>query len=85
VARTPLVPALRRQRLPGCGGARTPLVPALRRQRLPGCGGACTPLVPALRRQRQADFSEFQANLIYIVSSKTVWATQRNAVLKKQK
>ena len=43
----------------------------------------CTPLTPALRRQRQADLYEFEASLVYIVSSRTVRAvTHRNPVLK---
>ena len=41
------------------------------------------PLVPALRRQRQADLCE--ASLVYRMSSRTAWATQRNPILKKQK
>jgi hypothetical protein len=40
-----------------------------------------TPLIPALRKQRQA-ISEFEASLVYKVSSRTVRATQRNSVLK---
>jgi hypothetical protein len=36
-----------------------------------------TPLIPALGRQRQAD-SEFEASLVYRVSSKTARATQKN-------
>ena len=39
-----------------------------------------TPLIPALRRQR--DLCEFQASLVYRVSSRTARATQRNPVLK---
>jgi hypothetical protein len=42
------------------------------------------PLIPALGRQRQADF-EFEANLVYRVSSRTARATQRKPVLKNQK
>lgn len=30
-----------------------------------------TPLIPGLWRQRQADFCEFKASLVYIMSSKT--------------
>ena len=30
-----------------------------------------TPLIPALRRQRQADLCEFEASLVYRVSSRT--------------
>ena len=30
-----------------------------------------TPLIPELGRQRQADFFEFEASLLYRVSSKT--------------
>ena len=45
-----------------------------------------TPLIPVLRRQRQADFCEFEAILVYRVSSRTgSKATQRNPVLKNQK
>jgi hypothetical protein len=42
------------------------------------------PLIPALERQRQADFCEFEAKLIYRVSSRTTRTTQRNPVLKNQ-
>jgi hypothetical protein len=42
------------------------------------------PLIPALGRQQQAD-SEFEASLVYRVSSRTARATQRNPVSKKQK
>jgi hypothetical protein len=41
------------------------------------------PLVPALGRQRQA-ISEFEASLVYKVSSRTARATQRNPVSKNQ-
>ena len=34
----------------------------------------------ALGRQRQVDFHEFEASLVYKVSSKTARATQRNPV-----
>jgi hypothetical protein len=46
----------------------------------------CTPLIPALGRQRQADFEdfEFEASLVYKVSSRTARAIQRNPVLKNQ-
>jgi hypothetical protein len=44
-----------------------------------------TPLIPALGRQRQAWISEFEASLVYRVSSRTARATQRNSVLKNQK
>lgn len=37
-------------------------------------------LRPTLRRQKQVDLCEFQASLIYRVSSKTAKATQRNSV-----
>jgi hypothetical protein len=42
-----------------------------------------TPLIPALQRQRQAD-SEFEASMVYKVSSRTARTIQRNPVLKKQ-
>jgi hypothetical protein len=42
------------------------------------------PLIPALGRQRQA-ISEFEASLVYRVSSRTARAIQRNPVLKKNK
>jgi hypothetical protein len=41
-------------------------------------------LIPALGRQRQADF-EFEASLVYRVSSRTAKTTQRNPVLKSKK
>jgi hypothetical protein len=34
-------------------------------------------LISALRRQRQADLSEFEASLVYRVSSRTARDTQR--------
>jgi hypothetical protein len=43
-----------------------------------------TPLIPALGRQRQA-ISEFEASLVYRVSSRTARATQRNPVSKSNK
>jgi hypothetical protein len=42
------------------------------------------PLIPALRRQREVDISEFEASLVYRVSSRTARATQRNPVSKKK-
>jgi hypothetical protein len=42
-------------------------------------------LNPALGGERQADLSEFEASLIYRVSSRTARATQRNPVSKKDK
>jgi hypothetical protein len=39
------------------------------------------PLIPALRRQ----ISEFEASLVYRVSSRTARATQRNPVSKNKK
>jgi hypothetical protein len=43
----------------------------------------CMPLILALGRQRQA-MSEFEASLVYKVSSRTARATQRNPVSKKK-
>ena len=44
------------------------------------------PLIPASGRQRQANLSEFEASLVYKVSSRTgSKATQRNPVSKKSK
>ena len=40
------------------------------------------PLIPALGRQRQVDLCEFEASLVYRVSSRTARATQRNPVSK---
>lgn len=43
-------------------------------------------LLPAFRRQMQADFCEFQASLVYEMSSRTVRkVTQRNPISNKQK
>ena len=44
-------------------------------------------LTPALRRQRQrqAELCEFEASLVYGVSSRTARTTQRNPVSKNQK
>jgi hypothetical protein len=42
------------------------------------------PLIPALQRQRQVDF-EFEASLVYKVSSRIATAIQRNPVSKKIK
>jgi hypothetical protein len=41
--------------------------------------------LPALGRQKQADLCEFEASLIYRVSSRTARAIHRNPVSKKQK
>jgi hypothetical protein len=43
-----------------------------------------TPLISALGRQRQAN-SEFEASLVYKVSSRTARATQRNPDRKNKK
>jgi hypothetical protein len=43
-------------------------------------GDDTMPLIPALGKQRQAIFSEFEASLVYRVSSRTARATQRNPV-----
>jgi hypothetical protein len=42
-------------------------------------------LILALWRQTQVDFCEFEASLVYKVSSRTARATQRNPVSKNQK
>ena len=39
-------------------------------------------MIPAFMRQSQVDICEFEANLVYRVSSRTIRATQRNLVLK---
>ena len=39
-------------------------------------------MIPVLGRQRQVGFCEFQASLVYRVSSGTARATQRNPVSK---
>ena len=41
-------------------------------------------LIPALGRQRQEDLCQFEANLVYKVSSRTAGATQRYPVSKNQ-
>ena len=44
-----------------------------------------TSLIPILRRQRQADLYEFEASLVYRVSSRTgSKVTQKSSVLKNQ-
>ena len=42
----------------------------------------CTPLIPALGRQRQADISDFEASLVYTLSSRTARTKQRDPVSK---
>ena len=42
------------------------------------------PLIPALGRQRQADF-EFEASLVYKVSSRTARATEKPCLKKTKK
>jgi hypothetical protein len=42
-------------------------------------------LIPTLGRQRQVDLCEFEASLVYRVSSRTARDTQRNPVSKKTK
>jgi hypothetical protein len=44
----------------------------------------CTPLIPALGGGRDRQISEFEASLVYRVSSRTAKAIQRNPVSKKQ-
>jgi hypothetical protein len=46
-------------------------------------GGTCLE-IPALERQRQG-ISEFEASLVYRVSSRTARTTQRNPVSEKKK
>jgi hypothetical protein len=43
------------------------------------------PLIPAFGRQRQADLREFEASLVYRVSSRKARATQRSPVWKETK
>lgn len=47
--------------------------------------GIHTLLILALRRHRQTDLSEFEASLVYRVSSRTARAIQRNPALKSKK
>ena len=45
-----------------------------------------TPLIPALEGQRQVDLCEFEASLVFIVSSRTTrGVTQGNPTSKKKK
>ena len=44
-----------------------------------------TPLTPALGRQRQVNLGEFEASLVYKVSSRLLKGTRRNPVSKDQK
>jgi hypothetical protein len=41
-----------------------------------------TPLIPAVGRQRKGGISEFEASLVYRMSSRTARATKRNPVWK---
>ena len=41
-------------------------------------------LIPALGRQRQVNLCEFEASLVYRVSSRIARATQKNSFTKKQ-
>jgi hypothetical protein len=43
-----------------------------------------TPLIPALRRQSQADLCEFEARLIYALSSRTAWVHSKTLSKKKE-
>jgi hypothetical protein len=43
------------------------------------------PLIPALERQRLVGLCEFEASLVYTVSSRTVRTIQRNPVFKTNK
>ena len=45
-----------------------------------GRGGRKQPLIPALGRQRQVDLCEFEASLVYRVSSRTARATKMSPV-----
>ena len=47
----------------------------------PGSGGT---LIPAFRKQKQRDLPEFEASLVYRVSSRTARTAQKNPVSKKQ-
>jgi hypothetical protein len=42
-------------------------------------------LITALEEQRQAELYEFKASVVYIVSSRTARAIQRNPVSKRKK
>jgi hypothetical protein len=42
------------------------------------------PLIPAFSRQRQGESLKFQANLIYIVSSRTARAIERETLSQKK-
>ena len=44
-----------------------------------------TPLIPAFGRQSQTDLCEFEASLVFRVSSRTTRATRRNLVSKNKK
>jgi hypothetical protein len=43
-----------------------------------------TLLILVLRKQRQAELCEFEASLVYVVSSRPSRATQRDPVIKKE-
>ena len=43
------------------------------------------PLIPAFGKQRQGDLCEFEANLIYIVSSRTVGLCRETLSWKRKK
>jgi hypothetical protein len=45
----------------------------------------CVPLIPALGRQRRVDLCEFEASLVFIVSSRTAKAIQRETLSQKSK
>jgi hypothetical protein len=44
-----------------------------------------TPLLPVLGRQRQEDLCEFEASLVYIMSSRTARAIWRDPISKEKK
>ena len=41
-------------------------------------------MIPTLRRQRQVGLCEFEANMVYRVTSRTAKVSQRNSVSKRK-